>query len=132
MLIAITILAIALLGFAQLQSRALSLNQEAIRQVQAALLADELFDRMRANRDYALSSNRYEFGPSTPVPVAPECETQVCSAAEIAQRDLGIWLQRFKEVLPAASATLERSGESVRLLIQWPGSETVSVFFAQL
>lgn len=131
-LIAITLLTIALLGFAQLNSRALSLSQSAFRQVQAAHLADELFDRMRANRDYALSSNSYLISPSTPIPAIPGCEFQLCSAAQIAQRDLGLWLQRFKEQLPAASATLEHSGESFRLSIQWPGNETPAVFVTQL
>lgn len=130
-LIAITLLTIALVGFAQLSSRALSLNQAAFRQVQAALLAEELFERMRANRDFAMSNQRYLINPSTPVPALPDCAAHLCAAAQIAQRDVGLWLQRFNDDLPGASATLERSGATFRLSIQWPGAETRSVFAAQ-
>jgi type IV pilus assembly protein PilV len=53
-LVAIVVLAIGLLGLANLQGNALRFNQGAYQRTQATVLANDILDSMRANRNAAL------------------------------------------------------------------------------
>lgn len=122
-LIAVVILAIGLLGYAQLQSRALQINNQAFYQSRAAVMASSLFDRLRANRDQALNSNDYLFNYNGQdnLPSQPSCDLQDCGAGQIAQRDLALWLEELKDELPGVTARLERNGPRYKLSMDWPG-----------
>jgi len=121
-LIAVVILAIGLLGYAQLQSRALQINNQAFYQSRAAVMASSLFDRLRANREQALNSNDYlyHYDGQDNLPPQPDCELQHCSAGQIAQRDVALWLQQLKDELPGVTARLERNGSRYKLSMDWP------------
>lgn len=56
-MVAVFVLAIGLLGMAHLQITSLKHNQSAEFRTQAALLAADMLDRMRANRDAAHTGN---------------------------------------------------------------------------
>lgn len=137
-LIAVVLLAIGLLGYAQLQSRALQINNEALYQSRAAVLADALFDRLGANRGQALNGNDYlyHYNGQDSLPSPPDCYLQDCSATQIAQRDLALWLQQLKDELPGVSARIERNGRRFRLTMDWPGQvdpgQPAAVFVTRL
>ncbi|MFG1495121.1 type IV pilus modification protein PilV [Saccharospirillum sp. HFRX-1] len=137
-LIAVVLLAIGFLGYAQLQTRALQISNEALYQSRAAVMAESLFERLRANRDLALNGNDYLFNDDGQgnLPSQPDCDLQDCSAVQIAQRDLALWLEQLKDTLPGASARLERQGHRFKLSMEWPGQggqgQPAAVFITRL
>lgn len=134
-LVAVVLLSIGLLGFAQLQTRALQVSHEALNQTRAALLAESLFDRLRANRQQALTGNDYlyHYDGQSNLPANPSCHLHNCSAAQIAQRDLALWLEQLKDNLPGVTARIERNNQRFKVSMDWPGhSEPAVVFVTRL
>lgn len=116
-LVSVLILAIGLLGLAGLQTQSLKFNNEAFFRSQATLLAMDLADRMRANRDVIEKTpNAYQFPASQTVPSTyPQCDDSQCTPAQLAEYDFAEWKQRAVEVLPGVSAyvALEPSASAV-------------------
>ncbi|GGX55164.1 type IV pilus modification protein PilV [Saccharospirillum salsuginis] len=118
-LISVLVLAVGLLGFAGLQTQAIRMNYDAFQRTRASLLAEELFDRMRANREVAMTSENYfhDFGDALPQInkscVIDDSETDplgnTCTTAELAKWDLRNWLQRLQNNSPGASAEVVRT-----------------------
>lgn len=117
-LVAVLILAVGLLGYASVQTRALRLNSDALQQAHASLLADDWFDRLRANRNQALNSGDYLFDAPPDTSTTENCDTQDCTALQIARRDLSQWQQQLSATIPGATATSERDGQQFRLTIR--------------
>lgn len=92
-LVAVVILSVGLLGLAGLQATSLRSNHSGYMRSQATILAYDLVDRMRANRQVALSTNTY----LTEFDDAPEGVTNCqdpgagCSAAQMALFDINHW-----------------------------------------
>jgi len=84
-LIALIILSIGLLGLAGLQANSLKNNNSAYQRTQASLLANEMLDRIRANRQ-GLEAGAYDAIDSTATS-DPGCITSGCSSAQLAQYD---------------------------------------------
>lgn len=107
-LVSVLILAIGLLGLAGLQTQSLKFNNDAFFRSQATLLAMDLADRMRANRDVIEKTpNAYQFPASQTVPATyPQCDDTGCSPAELAEYDFAEWKKRAVEVLPGVSASV--------------------------
>ena len=59
-LIAMLVLTLGLLGMANLQSQSIASSYDAHLRTQAALLASNMIDRMRANRQQALTTSNYQ------------------------------------------------------------------------
>lgn len=89
-MIAVFILAVGLLGLAQLQVTALKHNQTAELRTQASLLAGDMLDRMRANQAGAQAGN-YAFALGDPPPANPNT---------IANADLIDWFANLNTFLP--------------------------------
>lgn len=119
-LIAVLILAVGLLGYASVQSEALKLNSEALQQARASTLADDWFERLRANGDWALNSNDYLFDNPPNSPSAPSCAAQSCSPAQLARYDLHQWWQQLEQTLPGVTASSQRYGRQFQLILRWP------------
>lgn len=79
-LVAVSILGIAILGFAALQVRALAESQEAGLNVQAMTLARDLSERIRMNRDGLTDYQKVDDAPT-------KCNTEYCTSEEMAQYD---------------------------------------------
>ena len=96
-LIALLVLSIGLLGLAGLQTAGLRANHSANLRTQATLLAYDMTDRMRANRE------GYEDGDyDDPSPQEnSECWDAVdCEPDEMAARDRWEWNERVADTLP--------------------------------
>jgi len=92
-LIAVFVLAIGLLGLASLQTRSLQFNFSAYQRSQANVLAYDIIDRMRANRDVVLAGGYAHDLNDGPVS-STNCQGAgaSCSAGDMAQFDLTQWV----------------------------------------
>lgn len=116
-LVAVLILSIGLLGFAGLQTQAMQQSYDSLQRSRASVLAEDLFDRMRANANYARSNSGYEIGAGASIPSSPGCDTGICSASNIARYDLNRWLTQLQQTLPGATADISRQQGHYRLVI---------------
>ncbi|CAN7664531.1 type IV pilus modification protein PilV [Variovorax paradoxus] len=116
-LVAIVVLSFGLLGMVGLQAASLQANRDARLQSTAVVLARELAEMMRGNKDQALlaTGNPYLIGdlshPLAP-PTASYCLAigQNCGTdkAAVAQAELTDWLARVDEALPGARISICR------------------------
>jgi type IV pilus assembly protein PilV len=75
----------------------------------ATLLANDIADRIHANAgagkdDYKIGSGGFPTDVSAP---ASDCISPGCTVPQLAQRDMYIWTQRLKSMLPDGSAYIE-------------------------
>ena len=112
-LIAVVILAVGLLGTASLTLSSLQSSQGASLRSQASSLAGDLGERLRANRNFAISNDTdyllaVDAGPTN----KPACIDNVagCSPADQAQRDLFEWRASLATNLPAGTAAIQKLG----------------------
>ncbi len=93
-LVALLVLSIGLLGIAAMQLASLQANNGAFQRTQATFLAQDIADRMRANRTAAINGE-YDFAFGTAAPDAP---------ATVAEGDIALWKARLAATLPAAAS----------------------------
>lgn len=108
-LVALLVLTIGVLGMVALQSRALQLNQESVYTSHALMLAYEMTDRMRANRNVA---NAYLVDYGTDVAAGTDCETDTCDEDDMADFDTNRWKASIVQNLPEGDGqiTVDNSG----------------------
>ena len=95
-LVSMIVLAIGLLGLAQLQARGLKFNQDAYVRSQATVLAYEIIDRMRSNRDNVADYVSLHPGPGSacdPTSSTPDVE-------------LSCWHDRIAATLPGGEGNI--------------------------
>jgi type IV pilus assembly protein PilV len=123
-LVALTIVAVGMLGLLGLQARALSVQADAFHRRQAAELVAQLAERVRANH-LAFLAGRYtlSFDAAAAVPTtAPACVAP-CTSAQVAARDLDEWRIELRRRIPGAAAYLQWDATSRRGLVvsvAWP------------
>ena len=115
-LVSMIVLAIGLLGLAQLQARGLQFNQDAYVRSQATVLAYEIIDRMRANRDNAADYVSAHPGPGqacNPLSTAPDIE-------------LSCWHSQVAQALPGGEAniTVQPNPDYYQIEISWLDRDT--------
>jgi len=108
-MVSLLVLSIGLLGMVALQNVALRHNQSAYYESQAAFLANDMLDRIRANQNtgaygIALGSNIPAFGTN--------CEAALCAPGAMAQWDLNQWRTSVTVTskLPQAASAVVFSG----------------------
>jgi type IV pilus assembly protein PilV len=116
MLIAVLVLSIGLLGVATLQTVGLRFNHEAYLRSQATLLAHDIIDRMRANREAALNGSYVGTGFGDALPSA--CEP-ITPSGGLAQRDVQEWKQALTCTLPAGDGAIARNGSVFTVQVRW-------------
>jgi type IV pilus assembly protein PilV len=89
-MVAVFVLAVGLLGLAQLQITAMKHNQTAEFRSQASLLAADMLDRMRANQNAAQAGN-YALALGSEPPA---------ESNNVAEADIGEWLGNLSSYLP--------------------------------
>ncbi|WP_136255864.1 type IV pilus modification protein PilV [Onishia niordana] len=111
-LIALLVLGIGILGMVALQTRSLSLDRDAYLRSQAASLAYDLGDRVRANEgqlgDYAIA-----LGDGAP------------SSGSLAKRDLADWLDDIAFTLPSGDGSVVVNGDEVVITVAWSSSPSL-------
>lgn len=94
-LVTVLILATSLLAMGALQNRSLQFNHSAYLRSQANVLAYDILDRMRINRESVDGYDGYDFGDDAPV------------GNTLAARDLQEWLNRLERTLPGGEGDIE-------------------------
>ena len=92
-MIAVLVLSLGLLGLAGLQATSLKANASAATRGQATLLAYDIVDRMRANRDAALAGTYNNTAGTAPTSGGSNCQANgaTCDGNAIAAYDLNQW-----------------------------------------
>lgn len=110
-MIALVILSIGLLGLAGLQGTGLRTNHEAYLRSQATLLAYDIVERMRANREPALGGDYVIAIGATP------------SGPSVADTDLIEWRAMLSEALPSGTGAVTTASDgTVVVTVQWDDS----------
>lgn len=107
-LVAMTIVAIGLLGLAGLMSGSLKNNQSAYQRSQAVWLAYDILDRMRANQNAATSGNYNIVLNAAPA-----------SANPIALADLTAWTTSLGSALPQGTGSVNVNANIATVIVQW-------------
>lgn len=130
--IALLVLSIGTLGLAKLQISARRLGYEALQRTEAAALAMDLFERMRANRAalsaYTIPGLGAATGSALPAP-ATRCDLDTCTALQLAAWDLWQWERGLNGAATSDSAgglvsptgCVAVSGRRVTVDIVWQG-----------
>jgi len=120
-MVALTILAVGLLGMAQLQNRSSQDNQTAYYYSQAVFLAEDLAERMRSNptvhSDYEIALDDTLSTVST-----TQCETGNCTASQLASWDLKRWKDDLAELLPQGDGSVTSVGDGYAFVVQFDDS----------
>lgn len=115
-LVAMVVLSVGLLGLSGLQTTGLRNNHSAFLRSQATLVAHDVIDRMRANRDSAVAGNYdIDYGSD---PVSVNC-TANCTALQIAQMDLMGW-RDYVARLPGGESELDVDADGIaEVKVRW-------------
>lgn len=109
-LVALLVLAVGLLGMASLQSTSLQLTTGSQTRTQAILLAEDMIERIRANRENRLL---YESAAGA----APACDPGYTVAnANVVNDDLSDWRNALACLLPAGNGSVDVSGADNRII----------------
>ena len=105
-MIAVFILAVGLLGLANLQMLSLKNNHSAQYRTSATVLAYDIFDRMRLNRtaDYSITLASYSSGST------------------LKDADLTAWKNTLSNELPLGDGSITFNGDIVTVTVQWDDS----------
>ena len=110
-LVAILITAIGVMGAAAVQLNAVKFNQTAKFRSTAVFLANDIADRLRANRTAALNGN-YDIAMDDDAP----------SGSSIEAVDLGEWLGELALRMPSGDGEVARDDRRFTITIQWDES----------
>lgn len=113
-LVAMLILSVGLLGLAGMQMTALKSNQSAYYRSQATVLAQDIIDRMRANRTEALN------GVYDTALKNETCNPKITPSGTLAQKDVAEWLNSLSCLLSAdARGSVVRNERLFTVSIEW-------------
>lgn len=112
-LVSLLVLAIGLLGLASLQTTSLTQTSEVRHRSQAILLADDLLERVRSNRDnigsYAIAEGNL-----------PACNSAFAIANNgVATNDLAEWKNSLACLLPSGNGSVQINNNLVTVQIVW-------------
>jgi len=118
-LVTIIIIAVGVLGTAALQVTTLKNLSSSHSSSAAAMMADDLSERMRANPTAALDGE-YDH-TSKPGSDHEDCAAGPCTPAELAAYDLGVWWEEVNTVLPRPKSNVKRKigTDTFRVTVYW-------------
>ena len=121
-MIAVFVLSVGILGMAGMQAVSVREAQNSYFRIQADLLAADMADRMRANREDAadeLSTNYVSTGAALANPVSCLGTTATCTAAQLASHDITEWqTQITNSNIPSGVGTIARTAGTSEYTIQ--------------
>ncbi len=120
-MVTVAVMSFGLLGLAALQSTGVRGNDNAYARSQAALLASDIVDRMRANRGAAQTTGAYDHVLGAAPPNAGDCTVNVCTPAQMASYDVSTWLATLAASLPGGDGSIACGpGNPVcTVVVQW-------------
>lgn len=133
-LVALLILAVGIMGLSAMQLTSLKVNQGAYYRSQASILASDILDRMRANRDGLDAGNYDSLDTSATIPSAQSCisATTGCTASQLASQDFREWAGYFEDVDSVGNAYLPLiPGATGTVAIDSDNNATVTISWGQ-
>jgi type IV pilus assembly protein PilV len=117
-LVALVVLSVGLLGLAALQTNAVQFNHDAYLRSQATLLAYDIADRIRGNRQAAIDGAYVSGFAGT----LPACNAAV--AGTVVQQDLGAWRRALACSLPLGNGRIEWNAgtQILTITVRWDES----------
>lgn len=119
-LVALLILAIGLLGMASLQTTSLQQTTGSQARTQAIFLAEDLVERIRANRP-----NRADYVLADPDAVACNTEFAIDNSG-VAQNDLDEWRNSLACLLPGGNGEVSVNGDVITVDVTWTPREDLA------
>jgi|TARA_R110001592_G_scaffold326974_2_gene608006 type IV pilus assembly protein PilV len=107
-LIAVLVTATGVMGAAALQLNAVKFNQVASFRSHAVFLANDITDRMRANRANAMAGS-YDIAVDADAPTGD-------GIVDVDRRE---WLQELAQRLPGGDGAISRNGNEITVTVQW-------------
>lgn len=107
-LISALVMGIGLLGVISLQARSLQNNQLSYMYSQATFLAQDMAERMQANKDAAESYNIDIDDPNPTGVNLTSCVSGDCTPDQIASWDMLVWRTKVASLLPSGKAGINR------------------------
>ena len=98
-LVSLVLIAIGVLGMAGLQTVGITMNNSSLLRSKAALLANEMAERVRANLAGA-SAPVNAYNALTGSPSSPGCIGSGCNSSQVAQNDYYEWSNELSSELP--------------------------------
>ena len=108
-LITLVIMAVGMLGLAGMQITSLKNTESAYQRSQAAQMAYDMLDRMRANTQ-GVTENEYNAIDDTPPGSYTDCEAATCTAAQMAEFDDATWHAALATLLPSGTGEVDGNG----------------------
>lgn len=125
-LVAMGVLAVGVLGFAALQVRASTATGESYFRSQAMAVAQDLAERVQANRgqraDYLVAAS---WAVTTPTVPATTCNNAACTAAQMATFDINQILYTANTQLPTGLVKMEacQASQATCIYVSWSGTQ---------
>jgi type IV pilus assembly protein PilV len=116
-LISVLVMSVGVLGLATLQAASINYNAAANQRSHATVLAYDMADRMRANRQAALA-DAYTIAFQDP---APACAAPSL-AGNVATQDISTWRSSIACRLPTSTGRITRNGNEFTLTVRWDDS----------
>jgi len=121
-LVTLFVVTIGLLGMAGLQYASLKNANSSYSRYQATVLAYDIAERMRANKQYALGGS-YSGISVTGSETAVTCAATVCTPTEIKSQDAYEWGQQIKG-LPGGSGQVQVASGVYTITVSWTEQQT--------
>lgn len=121
-LLVATLLGIALLGLASMQTSSFHFNHGAYLHTQAALLAQDIVERMRANRPGVVAGYYDDIDvAASRLPNAPPCPANLCTPEALSLSDINTWAWSLGRTLPQGEGAVRRLTEPDRfeVIVRW-------------
>lgn len=110
-LITLLLISVGVLGMVAMQGRAIAYTQDSVQRNTAAMLAEDLMEMLRANRDAVLDTNGLPRATSDYYKAAnssfPDAADQCLPTPSSASDQLGCWAEKASAALPGAEDLLE-------------------------
>lgn len=110
------VLGIGLLGVLTLQAKTMQYNQHSYMQSQATFMAQDMAERIQANRSVA-DNYRILFGEDPPGVAANVCLNADCTPEEIADWDLAHWRASLAAALPQGTGEIQEHPDNPDLIV---------------
>ncbi|MDX2422435.1 MAG: type IV pilus modification protein PilV [Amphritea sp.] len=118
-LVTLVLVAIGLSGMMAMQARGVQQNQSAYLRTQAVMMASDMADRIRLNRQAALAG---DYALTSTQTVDDFESTEGLSGGEkLAKNDLFDWLGRVSAYLPGGDATISLADQTITITLSWDG-----------
>ncbi len=123
-LVTMLIISIAVLGSAGLQVYAMKTNLGGQYRNQAVFLLNDVVERMKANKAYAVSATTSYGDNASSAGMTTDCYAAPCSAGALAAYDIAKWQAAILAVLPQGTGTVTQTTAGTATT---PASYTVTI-----